>query len=229
MNVDSSDDDPPDSTYVASRKSIPFDIDEYIDRAGDKNKKCTCSRGCYRAIRRTALEVHAKAAHMYRGLSLPASEASRLYGSWVFSVYLMCQKEGGNMTGLKIPAFGTHKFCLASWLDLADVKRSTSFNIKQSVVQSRDIVREVHRQIGNQNDLNVNARQHAKNSIEDTAKHHAHPLPMSLSAPNGTQLGTEERRFGGITRSNWKPLPLKCAILLFPELNIAICLSRHSG
>ena len=92
----------------------------------------------------------------------------------------MCLNDRGNVTGLKLPAFGEKLFCQSTWLDLLDIKSSTSGDIRRSFVRTRDVVRDPHEQTGEQRALRSDARQNVRAFLQSLADRHAQVLPMYL-------------------------------------------------
>jgi len=148
---------------MASRKRVPFNIDAFMERLGDKTKRCKCSKQCFKTLPRTALEKHAKAVDLYRTLETTPDVRGRVYWAWVLSLYALCLNDSGNVTGLRLPSFPGKVFCQSSWLEMLDI-----------------------------NALRPLAREKVCQFIRSLATRHAHILPFYLSAAGGGELSPED-------------------------------------
>eukprot|EP00171_Calliarthron_tuberculosum_P010739 IDg10739t1 len=171
--------------YEATRKSILFNIDAFLERLGNRKRKCLCSKQCFKSMSRGSLEKHSRVLELYRTLQVDPDQKSRVFWSWVMSLYLLCTNERGNVTGLRLPAFPRQTFCLMAWVDLLDIKISTFHRLKKSILLSRDVVRDVHGNVGSQLALKLEVQKLAKEFILEQALRLAHSLPMYLSASDG--------------------------------------------
>lgn len=61
----------------------------------------------------------------------------------------MYTNEKGHLTALRIPAFPPKTFCLNACMDLMDIERTAFQEICRSITSSRDVVRNVHENVGN--------------------------------------------------------------------------------
>lgn len=181
-----------DDAGASRRRAKQWNFDLYIERMGDRNRTCSCSKRCFNRLSATSLRTHAKVLDLHCILDLPTYEAWRVHWAKVMSVYLMCTNERGNIGRLRHPAFLKQTFSLSAWLELMDISKRTFQCIRTSIVVSRDFVRDAHGNVGEKHALKQKVGASVEKYAVDAANEHRHPLTMYVSTRNGSPFHDEE-------------------------------------